>query len=200
MVRFQKPDWKCVFTYVQSFYRRFRNGRSPSPRPGDQSSQGGEQAVKLSEVALAVAECQAAQEKGRQIVKTLSKDTAADDAKQGVKAAKENSQQQLQENEENNKLEKQVEESKNEDSCLKIEEAKLEDKKEEESKKEELHTQVASITLKPSNLSPGRSSKMVRSKSLNQDHPQHCQEEKGNERKFSVNHPMPSVSPPALKL
>ena len=25
MVRFQKPDWKCVFTYVQSFYRRFRN-------------------------------------------------------------------------------------------------------------------------------------------------------------------------------
>ena len=22
MVRFQKPDWKCVFTYVQSFYRR----------------------------------------------------------------------------------------------------------------------------------------------------------------------------------
>merc|ERR1712228_263491 len=25
MVRFQKPDWKCVFTYVQSFYRRFRH-------------------------------------------------------------------------------------------------------------------------------------------------------------------------------
>ena len=23
----KKPDWKCVFTYVQSFYRRFRNGR-----------------------------------------------------------------------------------------------------------------------------------------------------------------------------
>ena len=22
MVRFKKPDWKCVFTYVQSFYRR----------------------------------------------------------------------------------------------------------------------------------------------------------------------------------
>ncbi|TRY71051.1 hypothetical protein TCAL_12313 [Tigriopus californicus] len=27
MVKMTKPDWKCVFTYVQSFYRRFRNGR-----------------------------------------------------------------------------------------------------------------------------------------------------------------------------
>ena len=27
MVKMKKPDWKCVFTYVQSFYRRFRNGR-----------------------------------------------------------------------------------------------------------------------------------------------------------------------------
>lgn len=25
MVRMKNPDWKCVFTYVQSFYRRFRN-------------------------------------------------------------------------------------------------------------------------------------------------------------------------------
>ena len=33
MVRMKKPDWKCVFTYVQSFYRRFRNynGREPPP-------------------------------------------------------------------------------------------------------------------------------------------------------------------------
>jgi hypothetical protein len=22
MVKYKKPDWKCVFTYVQSFYRR----------------------------------------------------------------------------------------------------------------------------------------------------------------------------------
>ena len=29
MVMFEKPDWKCVFTYVQSFFRRFRNGRDP---------------------------------------------------------------------------------------------------------------------------------------------------------------------------
>ena len=29
MVKMQKPDWKSVFTYVQSFYRRFRDGRSP---------------------------------------------------------------------------------------------------------------------------------------------------------------------------
>jgi len=25
MLHYKKPDWKCVFTYVQSFYRRFRN-------------------------------------------------------------------------------------------------------------------------------------------------------------------------------
>ena len=30
-VMMTKPDWKCVFTYVQSFYRRFRNGRDPPP-------------------------------------------------------------------------------------------------------------------------------------------------------------------------
>lgn len=29
MVLMLKPDWKCVFTYVQSFYRRFRHGRDP---------------------------------------------------------------------------------------------------------------------------------------------------------------------------
>lgn len=29
MVLMLKPDWKCVFTYVQSFYRRFRHGREP---------------------------------------------------------------------------------------------------------------------------------------------------------------------------
>lgn len=29
MVMMLKPDWKCVFTYVQSFYRRFRHGRDP---------------------------------------------------------------------------------------------------------------------------------------------------------------------------
>merc|ERR1719430_2607804 len=27
MVRFQSPDWMCVFTYVQSFYRMFREDR-----------------------------------------------------------------------------------------------------------------------------------------------------------------------------
>lgn len=32
MVMYEKPDWKCVFTYVQTFFRRFRNGRDP-PTP-----------------------------------------------------------------------------------------------------------------------------------------------------------------------
>merc|ERR1719461_670121 len=78
MVRFQKPDWKCVFTYVQSFYRRFRDGRSPPPRSG--SGAGGETAgggggggeLKLSEVARAVAECQEEEQAGRKIVKQIS--------------------------------------------------------------------------------------------------------------------------------
>merc|ERR1719347_86758 len=30
MVKYTKPDWKCVFTYVQSFYRRFRNTQPPN--------------------------------------------------------------------------------------------------------------------------------------------------------------------------
>merc|ERR1712111_284466 len=68
MVRFQKPDWKCVFTYVQSFYRRFRDGRSPSPKPPVGAG------VKLSEVALAVAETQAAEQRGRQIVQEVRKE------------------------------------------------------------------------------------------------------------------------------
>jgi len=49
MVRFKKPDWKCVFTYVQSFYRRFRDGRSPPKATGSLT-------YKMSEVALAVME------------------------------------------------------------------------------------------------------------------------------------------------
>jgi len=32
MVMYEKPDWKCVFTYVQTYFRRFRNGRDP-PAP-----------------------------------------------------------------------------------------------------------------------------------------------------------------------
>jgi hypothetical protein len=28
MVRMKNPDWKCVFTYVQSFYRRFRESEA----------------------------------------------------------------------------------------------------------------------------------------------------------------------------
>merc|ERR1719266_967625 len=80
MVKFQKPDWKCVFTYVQSFYRRFRDGRSPPPRSGAGGETGGAGGagggaggeLKLSEVARAVAECQEAEQAGRKIVKQIS--------------------------------------------------------------------------------------------------------------------------------
>ena len=33
MVRMKNPDWKCVFTYVQSFYRRFRSSPSTPTTP-----------------------------------------------------------------------------------------------------------------------------------------------------------------------
>ena len=54
MVRMKKPDWKCVFTYVQSFYRRFRMGREkPSPtktlfleRPKQRDSEEGAKPVR----------------------------------------------------------------------------------------------------------------------------------------------------------
>jgi len=71
MVRFKKPDWKCVFTYVQSFYRRFRDGRSP-PKSG--LTIPSHTQVALSAVAKAVAESQEAENKGKQIVAQLTKD------------------------------------------------------------------------------------------------------------------------------
>lgn len=41
MVRMKNPDWKCVFTYVQSFYRKFRmnpaNGKSPGSTPTEET-------------------------------------------------------------------------------------------------------------------------------------------------------------------
>lgn len=33
MVRMKNPDWKCVFTYVQSFYRRFAMQKQAPPSP-----------------------------------------------------------------------------------------------------------------------------------------------------------------------
>ena len=30
MVRMKTPDWKCVFTYVQGFYRRFGQVQKPA--------------------------------------------------------------------------------------------------------------------------------------------------------------------------
>jgi len=72
MVKFKKPDWKCVFTYVQSFYRRFRDGRSPPPKPGAataSSSTGGQ--APLSEVALACIASQEAENRGKEIARQI---------------------------------------------------------------------------------------------------------------------------------
>ena len=32
MVSFEKPDWKCVFTYVQTFFQQFYNVSNPPVR------------------------------------------------------------------------------------------------------------------------------------------------------------------------
>merc|ERR1719499_2479391 len=75
MVRLKKPDWKCVFTYVQSFYRRFRDGRSPPPKPATTCSTS--QQAPLSEVALACLASQEAEKKGKEIARQLSTTKAA---------------------------------------------------------------------------------------------------------------------------
>jgi hypothetical protein len=36
MVVMKNPDWKCVFTYLQSFYRRFAAPPRPRPQPQQQ--------------------------------------------------------------------------------------------------------------------------------------------------------------------
>merc|ERR1712025_647564 len=79
------------------------------------------------------------------------------------------------------------------------------DKPSDESKSsdEPVHTQVASITLKPSpaKLSPTTTVKLNRSRSVITEHPGADPEQaKEQQRKFSYNHPMRSMSPPALQL
>ena len=76
MVKYTKPDWKCVFTYVQSFYRRFRDGRSPPPKPAATSSSSTGQAP-LSEVALACLASQEAENRGKEIARQLQTKVAA---------------------------------------------------------------------------------------------------------------------------
>merc|ERR1711874_752142 len=81
MVKFKKPDWKCVFTYVQSFYRRFRDGRSPPPKPATAGSTG---QAPLSEVALACIASQEAEKRGKEIARQLQSKAAPIDASQHI--------------------------------------------------------------------------------------------------------------------
>merc|ERR1719180_270142 len=71
MVKFKKPDWKCVFTYVQSFYRRFRDGRSPPPKPTATSASSSTGQAPLSEVALACIASQEAENRGKEIARQI---------------------------------------------------------------------------------------------------------------------------------
>ena len=41
MVRMKNPDWKCVFTYVQSFYRRF--AMQPKQQPAEKQEEKAEE-------------------------------------------------------------------------------------------------------------------------------------------------------------
>merc|ERR1719507_837278 len=81
MVKFKKPDWKCVFTYVQSFYRRFRDGRSPPPKPATASSTG---QAPLSEVALACIASQEAEKRGKVIARQVQSKPAPIEASQQI--------------------------------------------------------------------------------------------------------------------
>lgn len=39
MVKMKKPDWKCVFTYIQSFYRKMREHENNQHQYMQQQSQ-----------------------------------------------------------------------------------------------------------------------------------------------------------------
>ena len=204
MVRFQKPDWKCVFTYVQSFYRRFRDGRSPPPRTagggkteGGGGGGGGGGELKLSEVARAVAECQEAEQAGKQIVRQVSASQ-----NQPVEVREEKSREQEKEKEEEKeKGEEEQGEAGEVSSDLPVRAVEPTAPVTEETP-HSLHTETASISLKssPAKLSP-KSTKMSRSISVASEHPETGEDSSGvQERKLSFNHPRPSMSPPALQL
>ena len=211
MVRFQKPDWKCVFTYVQSFYRRFRDGRSPPPRSGPGGPTGGSGGggvaggeLKLSEVARAVAECQEAEQGGRKIVKQISLQEKPTVAAEPIQEKKE-----VQEKEEveEEKEEEKPAESEEVSSDLPVRAVEVSAPVTSEETPGEVQTEslssTLSITLKssPATLSPKASSaKMSRSKSVASEHPDTGEDSSVQERKFSFNHPRPSMSPPALQL
>lgn len=203
MVRFQKPDWKCVFTYVQSFYRRFRDGRSPPPASGGQSPGSGGQ-VRMSEIALAIAESEAAEKRGKQIVQMMDKKIASkseDKAEESKKDQEENSHDKVEgyQKDEEKKDSKDTETEERELMPTQVAKIREEPEKAEE-RPEEVHTQVASITLQPSPAKLGPSVKINRSKSVNSEHPSVDQNCKEKERKFSFNQPMPTSCPPTLKL
>ena len=198
MVRFQKPDWKCVFTYVQSFYRRFRDGRSPPPTSGGQSPGAGGQ-VRMSEVALAIAESEAAEKRGKQIVQTMDKKIA--DKKEDKEEIKKDQEENINDKVEVTKKEDEMNTKTEESQLMPTQVARVQDTTDEDQETaEEVHTQVASITLQPNPSKLGPSVKINRSKSVNSEHPSVDQNCKEKERKFSFNQPMPSSCPPALKL
>ena len=215
MVKFQKPDWKCVFTYVQSFYRRFRDGRSPPPRTVQTRAElaGASGEMKLSEVARAVAECQEAEESGRKIVKQLSCQDKAENKEAVTEAEQKMVVKQLsiedkktsQEEEEQEKMKEENEEEEERPAekdecdlpCRAVEGVSLTLPEETPA---EVHTESVCITLKPSPTPKISSAKISRSKSVATDHPDAEEDSSVQERKLSFNHPMPSMSPPALTL
>merc|ERR1712183_721986 len=68
-------------TYVQSFYRRFRDGRSPPPKPATAGSTG---QAPLSEVALACIASQEAEKRGKEIARQVQYKAAPIEASQQI--------------------------------------------------------------------------------------------------------------------
>lgn len=228
MVRFKKPDWKCVFTYVQSFYRRFRDGRSP-PKSGPTIPCHTQ--VTLSAVAQAVAESQAAENKGRQIVAQIPTDKTV------AAAAPSSNQSKVFKTPENGESNKETPSPKQPDTvsptktkpkppplqCTLAPEASTPSPIPSTEAPQDTHREQAHISLKqipqpsetqsvsgykssslsPTSLSPTNSTSSKESwkscRSKSVASDQPSMEDKATpERKYSYNHPLPSAPPPIV--
>merc|ERR1711879_365012 len=163
--------------------------------------------------ALAVAETQAAEQRDKQVVQRKDKNIVGKkedktdelEMEEGNKRTQENAMDKNNDSEKEIKHTQSTEEEPEEVHLKPTQVSSVEDCSDKGEEKKEVHTQLASITLKPSpaKLSPsGGSGKLNRSRSVNCEHPhvsdnQDCKEK---ERKYSFNQPMPTSSPPALKL
>merc|ERR1719264_1879698 len=194
MVKFKKPDWKCVFTYVQSFYRRFRDGRSPPPKPATAISTG---QAPLSEVALACIASQEAEKRGKEIARQAQSKAAPIEASQQiVKSQAEVS--------EDTKETKTVEDTKTKDETHTKEERKKKNKARPAPLKNlalirhEDDVQSSRSQTQPSQVGNEESAEAEGKSKGNED--QEARREEGEDERKSSRPKMPSQPPPPVSL